>query len=61
MAALTHKDIDWFGIYDCYPICFARSVCPINLASQRIALQSFVSSVFRAKFTHKGYAVPEFL
>ena len=31
-AQLTPRDIDWFGLYDCFPICFVRAVEACGLA-----------------------------
>lgn len=31
-AQLRSADIDWFGLYDCYPICFIRAVEACGLA-----------------------------
>jgi acetyl-CoA acetyltransferase len=31
-ANLTTKDIDFFGLYDCFPICFIRAVEAVGLA-----------------------------
>lgn len=31
-SQLLPKDIDWFGLYDCYPICFLRAVEACGLA-----------------------------
>ena len=31
-AQLLPRDIDWFGLYDCFPICFVRAVEACGLA-----------------------------
>lgn len=31
-AQLLPGDIDWWGLYDCYPICFVRAVEAVGLA-----------------------------
>jgi len=31
-AQLLPSDIDWFGLYDCYPVCFVRAVEACGLA-----------------------------
>lgn len=32
MTQLRSEDIDWFGLYDCYPICFVRALEAVGLA-----------------------------
>ena len=31
---LEPEDIDWFGLYDCFPICFIRAVEAVGLAGK---------------------------
>ena len=31
---LETEDIDWFGLYDCFPICFIRAVEGVGLAQK---------------------------
>eukprot|EP00928_Gymnodinium_smaydae_P032212 TRINITY_DN23394_c0_g1_i1.p1 TRINITY_DN23394_c0_g1~~TRINITY_DN23394_c0_g1_i1.p1 ORF type:complete len:407 (+),score=65.93 TRINITY_DN23394_c0_g1_i1:66-1286(+) len=38
-AQLLPSDIDWFGIYDCYPVCFLRAVAACGLAKKGMAGQ----------------------
>lgn len=33
-ASLSPSDIDWWGLYDCFPICFVRAVEACGLASR---------------------------
>lgn len=31
-SGLTAKDIDYFGLYDCFPICFIKALEGVGLA-----------------------------
>ena len=50
-AALTVEDIDYFGLYDCFPICFVRSLEAVGLAPRGGGGQ-YVERAYRKLLAH---------
>ena len=51
---LETEDIDWFGLYDCFPICFIRAVEGVGLAKKGMGGQ-FIEDLY-----NKSEADPNF-
>lgn len=56
-ANLTAKDIDFFGLYDCFPICFIRAVEAVGLAP-KFGGGQWVEEMYRKSEANGGVLPP---
>ena len=57
-AGLSTKDIDFFGLYDCFPICFIRAVEAVGLAP-KFEGGKWVEEMYKKSEANGGVLSPE--
>lgn len=57
-AQLGVKDIDFFGLYDCFPICFIRALEAVGIAGKGRAGE-WIESMYHASEQNGGTLPPE--
>ena len=55
---LEPEDIDWFGIYDCFPICFVRAVEAVGLCDKGMGGEWVENEYNRMMDDPNGWSMP---
>jgi acetyl-CoA acetyltransferase len=57
-ASMTVRDIDFFGLYDCFPVCFLRAVEAVGLAPRGQGGE-YIESMYALSESQSGILTPE--
>ena len=58
MAQVSHQDIQFFGLYDCFPICLIRAIEAVGLASKGKGGE-YIERMYNLSESQHGVLTPE--